>query len=75
MQPSAYDDFSYLGLCMFVFVCEYYLSQSVGAVPMEGVDFSIKGVDVSSSLHRAGSWAVLLRTSPLTTLTNTVSTT
>lgn len=65
-------------LCVYVYnssdddVC--YLSQHVGAVPMEGVDFSIEGVDVSSSLHRAGSWTVLLCTPPLTTLTHTAST-
>lgn len=49
----------------------YYLSQNIGAVPMEGVDFSIKGVDMSSSLHRADSWTVLRCTQPLTTVTHT----
>lgn len=41
---------------------------------MEGVDFSIEGVDMSSSFHRAGSWTVLLRTFPMTALTHTVNT-
>ena len=52
----------------------YYLSQNVGAVPMEGVDFPIEGVDVGSSLHRTGSWTVLLCALPLATLTHTVNT-
>ena len=51
-----------------------YLSQNIGAVPMEGVYFSIEGVDVSSSLHRACSWAVLFCTLPLATLAHAVST-
>ena len=51
-----------------------YLSQNVGAVPMEGVDFSIEGVDMSASLHRAGSWTVLFCTLPLATLAHAVST-
>lgn len=49
----------------------YYLSKNIGAVPMEGVEFSIKGVDMSSSLHRADSWTILLCTQPLTTVTHT----
>ena len=52
----------------------HYLSQNVGAVPMEGVDFPIKGGDVGSSLHRTDSRTVVLRTLPLATLTHTVST-
>ena len=67
-------------ICMWWFTSSvadddvYYLSQNVGAVPMEGVDFPIKSVDVGSSLHRTGSWTVLLCALPLATLTHTVNT-
>ena len=40
---------------------------------MDRVDFSIKGVNVSSSLHRTNSWTVALCTLPLTLLTQTVT--
>ncbi len=40
---------------------------------MEGVDFSIESVDMSSSLQRADSWTVLLLTLPPSTVTHTVS--
>lgn len=49
----------------------YYLSQNICAVPMEGIDFSIKGVNMSSTLHRARSWTILLCTHPLTSVTHT----
>lgn len=45
--------------------CRTDLSQNVCTVPMEVVDFSIKGSDVRSSFHRAGSRAVFLYAAPL----------
>lgn len=67
-------------LCMCVCVWHWdnegdvcYLSQNVGAVPMESIDFSIKAVYVGSSFHRAGTWTVLLQTLPFASLTHTVS--
>lgn len=40
---------------------------------MKGVDLSIKSVDVSSSLHGADTWAVVIGTHPLSPLTGAVS--
>ena len=45
------------------------LGQNVRAAPVKGVGFPIIGVDVGSSLHRAGPRTVLVCAGPLTTST------
>ena len=45
------------------------LGQNIRAVPVEGVGFSIIGVDVGSSLHSTCARTVLVHTLPLTTTT------
>lgn len=43
-----------------ILVIVRYLSQDVITISVEGVDLPIKSVDVTCSLHRAGTWTVFI---------------